>query len=187
MEDGAVFTINDFADVADSSAIRKILSREEAKGRVERLLRGIYHKSHYSDFFMKFIPPSPKTLAEAIARCHGWRILPHKKTALRIMGMIPDEGNIWEFISSGPYREYETCGVTVRFKQTYNEALWQISRPTALISQCIQALGEHLIHDENIKVFRYYLSEEDCKTILSEAHLLPAWVAKCAVNICRHT
>lgn len=47
---GEVFVISDFSDIADTTVVRKVLSRLEEDGRVRRIMRGVYDRPEYNDF-----------------------------------------------------------------------------------------------------------------------------------------
>ena len=48
LEDGTVFVMSDFADIADTSTIRQSLSRLVQSGTLRRILKGVYEKPKYS-------------------------------------------------------------------------------------------------------------------------------------------
>lgn len=47
-EDGTIFAISDFEDVADSATVRQSLNRLVQAGILRRILRGIFEKPKYS-------------------------------------------------------------------------------------------------------------------------------------------
>lgn len=52
LEDGTVFVMSDFADIADTSTIRQSLSRLVQSGTLRRILKGVYENQNIANFWM---------------------------------------------------------------------------------------------------------------------------------------
>ena len=55
LEDGTVFVMSDFADIADTSTIRQSLSRLVQSGTLRRILKGVYEKPKYSKLLDEYV------------------------------------------------------------------------------------------------------------------------------------
>ncbi|MCK4543568.1 MAG: hypothetical protein KAU17_15160 [Spirochaetales bacterium] len=84
---GHVFTPSDFSDIAQPVKIRITLARLTDKGVIRRLLRGVYDFPSFSKILNEPAPPDTDAIAQALARAHGWTILPGGETALNLLGL----------------------------------------------------------------------------------------------------
>ena len=76
LEDGTVFVMSDFADIADTSTIRQSLSRLVQSGTLRRILKGVYEKPKYSKLLDEYVAVDPEAVATALARSYHWTIAP---------------------------------------------------------------------------------------------------------------
>lgn len=60
LEDGTVFVMSDFADIADTSTIRQSLSRLVQSGTLRRILKGVYEKPKYSKLLDEYVAADRK-------------------------------------------------------------------------------------------------------------------------------
>ena len=98
---GEVFIISDFSDIADTTVVRKVLSRLEEDGRIRRIMRGVYDRPEYNDFLGEYIEPVPDKVAHALARNFGWTIVPCGDTALNMLGLSTQVPAVWLYVSDG--------------------------------------------------------------------------------------
>lgn len=52
-------------ELGDHEAIKKSLTRLEKKGKIRRVLRGVYDNPAYSNILQEYSEPSPEKIAEA--------------------------------------------------------------------------------------------------------------------------
>ena len=173
---GWVFVLSDFSDIANPSTIKNILARIANKGIIRRIMRGIYDYPATSKLLNELSPPDPEKIAQAIARSHGWTILPDGNTALNLLGLSTQVPSTWEYLSDGPYRSYEWFGNTMKFKHRANKETTILSPKTALIVQALKALGEKHVDDKVITVISNHLDEKEKNKILKEAMYVTDWV-----------
>ena len=80
LEDGTVFVMSDFADIADTSTIRQSLSRLVQSGILRRILKGVYEKPKYSKLLDEYVAADPEAVANALAyarkmgEANGWYV-----------------------------------------------------------------------------------------------------------------
>ena len=115
--DGDVFTTKDFIDIANEVAVRKVLSRLNESGVISRALWGIYYKPAYSVLIKSYVKPSIDKIAKALARRYNWTIAPAGDTAANMLHLITQVPNTYEYISSGPNRNYvfDNCTLSANF------------------------------------------------------------------------
>lgn len=104
LEDGTVFVMSDFADIADTSTIRQSLSRLVQSGILRRILKGVYEKPKYSKLLDEYVAADPEAVANALARSYHWTIAPCGNTALNLLGLSTQVTAVWSYISDDLYR-----------------------------------------------------------------------------------
>jgi hypothetical protein len=181
---GEVFIISDFSDIADTTVVRKVLSRLEEDGRIRRIMRGVYDRPEYNDFLGEYIEPVPDKVAHALARNFGWTIVPCGDTALNMLGLSTQVPAVWLYVSDGTYKEYTYNNTTIQFKRTTNKEISKISYKTALVIQALKALGKDKITDEMVKKIKAATSKEEKTAMFSEAKYATAWIYDIIKDIC---
>lgn len=187
MSKGEVFIISDFLDIADTTVVRKVLSRLEEDGKIRRIMRGVYDCPEYSDFLGEYVEPVPDKVARALARNFGWTIVPCGDTALNMLGLSTQVPAVWLYVSDGTYKEYSYNKTTIQFKRTTNKDISKISYKTALIIQALKALGKDNITDEIVQKIKKVTSEEEKAAMFTEAKYATAWIYDIIKEICGGT
>jgi len=202
---GSVFTPKDFIDLASHETIRKALSRLTYEKKIRRLMRGVYEYPVYSSILNAPASPDPDAIARAIARAHGWTILPSGETALNLLGLSTQVPAKWEYFSDGPTKTYRWRsdggggddngggggsrdansikttfstggGGTLAFRQRANKEITKLSSKTALLVQALKALGKRNISRSTISQLCKRLSETERKRAAREARYATSWV-----------
>lgn len=149
-EKGKIFTNSDFYDVGGKAAVEKALSRLNKEEKIFRILDGYYTIPKYSEIIKEYSYPSPDQLANKIAEKYSWKISPFGETALNLFGFSTQVSAKYEYISDGPYRDYEYRNQIIKFKHTNNKNISIFSKELSLVIQVIKALGK-----ENITTIQY--------------------------------
>lgn len=109
---GGVFTPKDFLDLASHQAVRKALGRFANEGTIRRLRRGVYDYPAFSSLLNAPASPDPNAIARAVARAHGWTILPAGETALNLLGLSTQVPAQWQYFSDGPSKTFESSAAS---------------------------------------------------------------------------
>ena len=173
---GSVFTPKDFIDLASHETIRQILSRLERQGTMRRLLRGIYEFAEYNTLLNRPSPPNPDAIAQAIARAHGWTILPSGETATNMLGLSTQLPAKWEYFSDGPSKKYLWEGGEITFKHRTNKETSGLSHTTALLVQALKSLGQEHVDEKTLEVIQRCIDRKQCTLALKEARYATSWV-----------
>lgn len=184
MSAGEVFIISDFSDIADTTAVCKVLSRLEEDGKIRRIMRGVYDRPEYNDFLGEYVEPLPDKVAHALARNFGWTIVPCGDTALNMLGLSTQVPAIELYVSDGTYKSCTYNHTTIQFKRTTNKEISKISYKTALVIQALKALGKDKITDEMIKKIKAATSKEEKTAMFGEAKYATAWIYDIIKDIC---
>lgn len=97
-----MFSKNDFLDLGGDDTIRKVLSRQETKGTIRRVLRDLYDYPRSSKLLQEQMGPDLDQVARALARKFGWRIQPSENTALNLLGLSTQVPAQAVYLSDGP-------------------------------------------------------------------------------------
>lgn len=181
---GEVFIISDFSDLADDTAIRKVLSRLEVDGKIRRIFRGVYDCPEYNAFLGEKIEPHPDKIARALARNYGWTIVPCGDTALNMLGLSTQVPAVWLYVSDGTYKEYTYGNTIIRFKRTTNKEISKLSYKTALVIQALKALGKDNITPEIINKIATTTTKAEKKAMFAEAKYATSWIYDKIKEIC---
>lgn len=175
-EKGEIFVVSDFKDIGDIKSVGKALSRLCDEGLIRRIMRGIYEYPQYSTFMDDFVASSPKHVARAIARNHGWIIVPDGNTALNFLGLSTQVPSAWIFASNGPYREYELGKTKIKFNHVALKEISNMSYKSALIVQALKVLGEEYVDDKTISVLAKRVNPSEWDELLKETKYTTAWI-----------
>ena len=182
---GDIFIPADFSDLAEPRKITMCLSRLHEDGTLEKVKRGVYMKPRFSKLLNRPVPPREDAVAKAIARNHGWTIVPCGDTALNMLGLSTQIPVVWLYVSDGPYKTYETDGIRLQFKHTDRKSeLIGVSESTALIIQALRAFGKDNLDSQTISKLSGRLNEKEKYQILQESRYITAWIYEAIKDIC---
>ena len=181
---GAAFTAADFLDIAETNPVNQALFRIEKEGKIRRVLKGVYDKPAYSELIQEFGAPRIEFIAEALARKFNWIISPSGDTALNLLHISTQVPYVWEFVSDGPYREYQIGSIPLKFRHVMPREINGYSRITIMVIQGLRAIGKGNLTNEQAAGFARILSAEDRKIILSESRTASSWIYREIKNIC---
>lgn len=179
-DDGWCFCQKDFMGLASRDALDKAFSRLVADGRIRRIGRGLYDVPRYSDLLKTTLSTDPTQIAQAIARKHGWRIVPTGANAanqLHLSTQVP--GKIY-YLSDGPTKTIEVGGFTLFFKHKAPKDL--VGDPmSAVVIQALKYFGRERAVSSMLTKIREQLTPAQRKQLLRDARFATDWVCE-AVN-----
>lgn len=182
---GSAFVVSDFTDLAEYETAKKTIARLEKKGKLRRVLRGVYDKPRFSSLLQEYAVPVPDQIAHAIARNYNWTISASGNTALNQLGLSTQVPADWSYISSGPYKEYSYGNVKLTFSHRSDSQMIGMSETTLLLIQAIKTIGRANVSDADIKQIRKRFSSDECQTILSESRHTISWIYEVIKEICK--
>ncbi len=173
---GSVFATKDFLDIASHETARQSLGRLAEARVIRRLIRGVYDYPAFSALLKAPASPDPDAIARAIARSHGWTILPASETALNLLGLSAQVPANWRYFSDGPSKKYQWEGGKIAFVRRANKETTILSPKTALLVQALKGLGENGINDGVIKTLRLKFDNKERSRAVREARYVTSWV-----------
>ena len=164
---------SDFRGQGTEAAIKKALSRLAQKGKLKRLSHGIYYVPKVDTVFGE-IQPSPKEVAETIAKKEKVRIRPAGAYALNQLGLSTQVPTKLVYITDGVPRQLKIGKVVIKFKATTHKKLSAKGELSGLIIQALEELDTRNINPEIEKRVKELLLKEDPKKLQHDMALAPA-------------
>lgn len=173
---GWAFSKIDFLDLGGDAAIRKALSRLEAKETIRRVMRGVYDYPRISTLLDERMGPDLDELASALARKSGWRIQPSQNTALNLLGLSTQVPAQAVYLSDGPGKPYEIGNRQLIFKKRSLKESGFKHRESELVVQALKALGRERIDAKVRQKLSEKWTPDLWQKILRDTKTAPAWV-----------
>ena len=179
---GEIFFLDDFSKYGSSDNIRKVLSRLENEGLVERLTHGIYLKPK-KDSLLGTIYPTIDEIAKQIAKRDKARIAPTGVLALYLLGLTTQIPLKAVYLTDGSQREIKIGNRTIQFKKTVPKSFAIKDELIHLIVQAFKEIGQKEITDDffnQIKPSILHLNEQ---VIQKQLKYAPVWIQKIINNL----
>lgn len=180
---GWVFFKNDFLDLGSDVAVRKALSRFEAKGTIRRVMRGVYDYPRISTLLNEPMGPDLDEVARALARKSGWRIQPSGNTALNLLGLSTQVPAQSVYLSDGPSKSYKIAQRQLSFKNRKLKESGFKLQESELVVQALKELGRERIDSKVCRKLSEQWTPELWQKILRDTKSAPAWVCDVILKI----
>ena len=172
---GSVYTSREFLDIGNRTAIDKGLSRLSKKGILRRIARGIYGYPERNALIGER-SPNPETVAIALARRGGQKIVPSGATAANLLGLTNQVPAKIEYLTEGPSRRIMINQLPIVLKQTTSLNMATAGRVTGTVIQALRFLRKEHVDNKTIDKLCARLSKEDKQQLLRDIRLAPAWM-----------
>ena len=179
---GEIFFLDDFSKYGSSDNIRKVLSRLENEGKLERIAHGIYLKPK-RDPLLGIIYPTIDEIAKQIAKRDKARIAPTGVLALYLLGLTTQIPLKAVYLTDGSQREIKIGNRTIQFKKTVPKSFAIKDELIHLIVQAFKEIGQKEITDDffnQIKPSILHLNEQ---VIQKQLKYAPVWIQKIINNL----
>lgn len=179
---GSIIFPADFAYLGQEMAIRQGLARLVKANKLIRLAQGIYLYPAV-DAEIGIIYPSIESIAEAIARRDKARIVPSGAYALNRLGLSTQVPLKTVYMTDGTPRTLKIGNTMIDFQKTSTKVLDIKSDLLVLFVIALQSLGRDNINPTvKAKIGDILIKNRD-KSIFSELHKAPTWIAQLIKNI----
>ncbi len=171
------FLVTDFLDLGNYETIKKSLQRLEEKGKIARIMRGMYCVPIFSPTLNKYVTSSIRDIAYALARQNHWTICPDKEHCMGMVGLSNQIPASYRFLSTGPYRVYYIKGFRVVFLHTADKYVSpRFSDETMILIQAIRGKSKESISNEDVLEMRQTYSDVDFDKVEDEAKYTSPWI-----------
>jgi len=178
------FSDKDFWDIGSRGASRIALVRLVDKGKIRRIMRGLYDYPKFSDFLKQQLSPDLNQAAQALARKFSWRIQPSGNTALNLLGLSSQVPAKLIYFSDGPDREYKVGKRSLIFKKTALKHAGFKYSESGLIVQALESLTQDRFSMQIAQKIRSQFDNALLKRILLDTHSVKGWIYDCIREIC---
>ena len=174
---GKIFFADDFVKFGSSENIRKVLSRLEKEGLLERLAQGIYVVPK-KDALLGTLYPTTEAIALEIAKRDKARIAPTGALALYQLGITTQIPLKAVYLTDGAQRIITIGNRTIQFKKTTPRSLAIKDQLLLLITQALKEIGQHKVTDWHLQKLKSFALQLDNTVLKSQLKLAPVWVQK---------
>ena len=179
---GEIFFLADFSKYGSSDNIRKVLSRLENEGLVERLAQGIYLKPK-KDPLLGTIYPTTEEIAKQIAQRDKARISPTGVLALYLLGLTTQVPLKAVYLTDGSQREIKIGNRTIQFKKTVPKSFAIKDELLHLIVQAFKEIGQKNVTDEFLIQIQPNVQQLNNEVVQKQLKYAPVWIQKQIINI----
>ncbi|MDM1139174.1 MULTISPECIES: DUF6088 family protein [unclassified Empedobacter] len=179
---GEMFFLDDFSKYGSSDNIRKVLSRLENEGLVERLTHGIYLKPK-KDLLLGKIYPTIDEIAKQIAKRDKARIAPTGVLALYLLGLTTQIPLKAVYLTDGSQREIKIGNRTIQFKKTVPKSFAIKDELLHLIVQAFKEIGQKEITDDFLNQIKPSILHLNEQVIQKQLKYAPVWIQKIINNL----
>jgi len=182
---GWAFSQNDFARLGSREAIDLSLHRLLKKGKIRRVIRGLYDYPQFSPLLNKDLSPDIDQVARALARKFRWSIQPSGPAALNLMGLSTQVPGRLIYLSNGPDRSYEIGKLSLHFQHAVLKETSFKLPASALIVQGLRSFGQSGITPEVIAGIRNWLDPSLRAKVLKDTKTATDWIYRAVRRICQ--
>jgi len=179
---GEIFFSDDFTKYGSSDNIRKVLSRLEQEGVIERIAHGIYLKPK-KDPVLGVLYPTTEEIAKQIAQRDKARIAPTGILSLYLLGLTTQIPLKAVYLSDGSQREIKIGNRTIQFKKTVPRSFAIKDELLHLIVQAFKEIGQKNITEEFLEKIRPFVTKIDNQVINGQLKYAPVWIQKLINNL----
>ena len=179
---GEIFFLDDFAKYGSADNIRKVLSRLEQEGIVERLAHGIYLKPK-KDPLLGTIYPNTEEIARQIAQRDKARIAPTGVLALFLLGLTTQIPLKAVYLTDGSQRAIAIGNRTIQFKKTVPKSFAIKDELLHLIVQAFKETGQQEVSAAFLEQIKPHILQLDKQVIQKQLKYAPVWIQKHITNL----
>jgi len=175
----AVFTTKSFLDLGSRSNIDIVLYRLCQKGKIKRLIKGIYYKP-ITHKLVGDVPPAIGDILKALSIKNNEKFYPTGATCTNILHLSTQVPAQYSFLTTGKTRVDNIGGYKIHFKHFARIKFPEdISQIVVLILIALYYTGKKYIDDITIKKCKDFLKTKKDKQDLKKMIInVPSWMVE---------
>lgn len=177
IDDGTVFAICDIPNDSSSDSLKTQLSVACKRGRIVRIMRGIYYKPKYNKLLETMIPYNPDDVAYAIARNNGWHIIPGGNPCLNLTGLSTQVPSRFIYYSDGPYKTYNIGNTNIEMRRRESKDMPD-SDGLAILIHALKTKGNGNLTQDDIRTLSEYVRSHGVAMDPAEYSRTAPWIKK---------
>ena len=182
-EENWCFSQKDFMEIAGRNTLEQAFFRLMKEGKIRRIGRGLYDVPRYSDLLKMILSPSADQIAKAIARKHGWRILPIGAQAANMLNLSTQVPMKIVYQSDGPTKSMEFGKRTIYFKKSAPKDMAS-NELSGLVINALKYLGKENVTEQIIGKLRKRFDKKQKRQLLEDARFGTDWIFETIQKIC---
>lgn len=179
---GKIFFADDFVKFGSPENIRKVLSRLEKEGLLERLAQGIYLVPKKDELLGTLYPTIEEIVLE-IAKRDKARIAPTGSLALYQLGITTQIPLKAVYLTDGAQRVISIGNRTIQFKKTTPRNLAIKDHLLMLITQALKEIGQYKVTELHLQKLKTYVLKLDTEILKTQMKFAPVWVQKRIIEL----
>ena len=179
---GSVFSASDLPLSISRGVRDEMLSRFAKRGRISRLMRGIYAIPVWSNLLQKKVLPGGEDVAKAIARKFGWTIMPCDDAAMNGLGLSTQVPARFVYISNGPSRRYRLGRAVIEFSHRCLRETCMKGRDSKLVIRGLKGFGRLYATPESVEQVASRYSDDEWRAICEDSTIASGWISKLLWN-----
>ena len=158
---GSVHTVRDFLDAGTRDAVDQSLSRLQKRGKIRRIIQGIYDYPKVNDKLGGQLSPDIHAVADAIARKNSMRIMISGALAANRIGLSTQIPAKSIYLTDGPNRKISIGNSDLIFRHASPKRMSISQTKSTVILQALKYLGKDNVDDTIINKIGNMLTDDD--------------------------
>ena len=183
---GMIHASKDFLDLGSRAAVDQALSRLTEHKTIRRLGQGLYHIPRMNPTLGIELAPDMDTVAHAIARKTGSRVVPSGSVAANWLGLSTQVPAKPVYLTDGKSRSIRVGNTVFTMKHVSPRDLPLGSSTSAMVFQALRHIGKESINEDTITHLRKRLAAEDRRKLLKDLLYVTGWIAEVARKVCKN-
>lgn len=172
---GTLFFTENFINIGSPDAIRKALERLVKNQALERIAPGMYVRPEIDPYIGK-VPPNIETIAQAIAKRDGARIVPTGVYALNRLGLSTQVPMNIIYLTDGSARKINIDNRNIVFKRVSPKNVATVGEISGLVIQALRTIGKENVREYEIIKIQELLKKEKPTRLAHDIRLAPSWI-----------
>ncbi len=170
--------VDDFVAIGNNDSVRKALQQLTNEQMLLRICHGVYYYPKIDrELGLGILMPSKESIALAIAKHAGLKIVPTGAFALNALGLTTQVQTVVAFLTNGRARQINLGdGRYIHFFHSSSQRLFEYnSYRMILIIQAMTELGENGMTDDVLSILAEQLSLVSERDFIHDIKLAPIW------------
>jgi len=175
---GWIFTPKDFLDLGSRAAVDQTLLRLTKDGnqslKIRRLARGLYDYPRTHPV-MGLLSPDPDTVARALAKRSGSRLMLSPSKAANMLGLSTQVPAQTVYLTDGRSKTVKVGKQIIRLKHAAPSKMVFADSPKATVMQALRSVGQANISDRVVKQIARAVSQDAKDDLARFSPTAPDW------------
>lgn len=173
---GCVFFGDDFLPFGSPEAVRQALSRLARAGTIRRIGMGLYHFPAINERLGGELPPSMDTVARAVARRTGSRIVATGAQAANLLGLSTQVPAKPIYLTDGSSRSVAIGNYSIAFRHAGPRRMGIKNDISVLVFEALRYIGRANVSDQVVTRLRRTLPADAKTELRRDLHRASIWM-----------